>query len=125
MHPLLAQDMEMVKQMYGENALSPRLFGTIDDIDIELNINMNFLDVSTVHVKMLSKPIHYVIDTANVVNMVHVRLTNSCDQFLLRHFYRLAYFLTLFICLYVKLSNKTIPSGAELLKKDVKQGQSP
>ena len=46
MHPLLSQDMDLVKQMYGESALSHRLFGTIDDIDIELNIDVGFLDVS-------------------------------------------------------------------------------
>ena len=46
MHPLLSQDMDFVKQMYGESALSHRLFGTIDDIDIELNIDVGFLDVS-------------------------------------------------------------------------------
>ena len=46
MHPLLSQDMDLVKQMYRESALSHRLFGTIDDIDIELNIDVGFLDVS-------------------------------------------------------------------------------
>ena len=46
MHPLLSQDMDLVKQMYGESALSHRLFGTIDDIDVELNIDVGFLDVS-------------------------------------------------------------------------------
>ena len=58
--------------------------------------------------------------TVNVVNMAHVRLTyfkvcasitNNLDQFISRHFHHIAYFLTLFICLYVKLSNKINPSG--------------
>lgn len=45
MNNLLAQDMEMVKIVYGDSAINERLFGTIDDLDVELNINMNFLEV--------------------------------------------------------------------------------
>ena len=46
MNPLLSQDMAIVENLYGQNAINHRMFGTIDDIDIELNVNMAFLDVS-------------------------------------------------------------------------------
>ncbi len=46
MNPLLSQDMAIVENLYGTNAINHRMFGTIDDIDIELNVNMGFLDVS-------------------------------------------------------------------------------
>ncbi len=38
--------MELVKEHFGENAITHRLFGTIDDIDVELHIILSCLDVS-------------------------------------------------------------------------------
>ena len=59
MHPLLVQDMEMVRSMYGENSLSCRTFETIDDIDVELLIGLDFLDVSfMMHKRSLTTNLH-------------------------------------------------------------------
>ncbi|XP_073475200.1 protein mono-ADP-ribosyltransferase PARP6 isoform X1 [Lithobates pipiens] len=43
-HPQLDADIEAVKEIYGENAVSVREYGTIDDADIDLHINISFLD---------------------------------------------------------------------------------
>ncbi|XP_075064435.1 protein mono-ADP-ribosyltransferase PARP6 isoform X1 [Mixophyes fleayi] len=43
-HPQLDADIEAVKEIYNENAVSVREYGTIDDADIDLHINIGFLD---------------------------------------------------------------------------------
>ncbi|XP_041074595.1 protein mono-ADP-ribosyltransferase PARP6-like isoform X7 [Polyodon spathula] len=43
-HPQLDADIEAVKEIYTETALSVREYGTIDDVDIDLQINISFLD---------------------------------------------------------------------------------
>lgn len=45
-HPQLDADIEAVKEIYSENSVSVREYGTIDDVDIDLHINISFLDVS-------------------------------------------------------------------------------
>lgn len=46
-HPQLDADIEAVKEIYSENSVSIREYGTIDDVDIDLHINISFLDVSS------------------------------------------------------------------------------
>ncbi|KAK6475314.1 protein mono-ADP-ribosyltransferase PARP6 [Huso huso] len=43
-HPQLDADIEAVKEIYTDTALSVREYGTIDDVDIDLQINISFLD---------------------------------------------------------------------------------
>uniref|UniRef100_A0A8C6UZZ1 Poly [ADP-ribose] polymerase n=1 Tax=Neogobius melanostomus TaxID=47308 RepID=A0A8C6UZZ1_9GOBI len=43
-HPQLDADIEAVKDIYTETAISVREYGTIDDVDIDLHINIGFLD---------------------------------------------------------------------------------
>ncbi|ELK38361.1 Poly [ADP-ribose] polymerase 6 [Myotis davidii] len=43
-HPQLDADIEAVKEIYSENSVSVREYGTIDDVDIDLHINISFLD---------------------------------------------------------------------------------
>ncbi|KAL2088835.1 hypothetical protein ACEWY4_015734 [Coilia grayii] len=43
-HPQLDADIEAVKDIYTETAISVREYGTIDDVDIDLQINVSFLD---------------------------------------------------------------------------------
>ncbi|XP_056428759.1 protein mono-ADP-ribosyltransferase PARP6 isoform X1 [Hyla sarda] len=43
-HPQLDADIEAVKEIYSESAVSVREYGTIDDADIDLHINIGFLD---------------------------------------------------------------------------------
>ncbi|CAL1604279.1 unnamed protein product [Knipowitschia caucasica] len=43
-HPQLDADIEAVKDIYTEGAISVREYGTIDDVDIDLHINISFLD---------------------------------------------------------------------------------
>ncbi|MBZ3883414.1 Pyruvate kinase PKM, partial [Sciurus carolinensis] len=44
-HPQLDADIEAVKEIYSENSVSIREYGTIDDVDIDLHINISFLDI--------------------------------------------------------------------------------
>ena len=44
MHALLERDIERVKQKHGQYALETRNYGSIGDIDIDLVIDMNFLE---------------------------------------------------------------------------------
>ncbi|XP_047219551.1 protein mono-ADP-ribosyltransferase PARP6a isoform X1 [Girardinichthys multiradiatus] len=43
-HPQLDADIEAVKDIYTDSAISVREYGTIDDVDIDLHINIGFLD---------------------------------------------------------------------------------
>ncbi|XP_070411280.1 protein mono-ADP-ribosyltransferase PARP6 isoform X5 [Nothobranchius furzeri] len=43
-HPQLDADVEAVKDIYTDSAISVREYGTIDDVDIDLHINISFLD---------------------------------------------------------------------------------
>ncbi|XP_063045096.1 protein mono-ADP-ribosyltransferase PARP6 [Engraulis encrasicolus] len=43
-HPQLDADIEAVKDIYTETAINVREYGTIDDVDIDLQINVSFLD---------------------------------------------------------------------------------
>ncbi|XP_061820487.1 protein mono-ADP-ribosyltransferase PARP6 isoform X5 [Nerophis lumbriciformis] len=43
-HPQLDADIEAVKDIYTDSAISVREYGIIDDVDIELHINIGFLD---------------------------------------------------------------------------------
>ncbi|KAF6131018.1 hypothetical protein HJG60_007927 [Phyllostomus discolor] len=58
-HPQLDADIEAVKEIYSENSVSIREYGTIDDVDIDLNINISFLDeeVSTAWKVLRTEPI--------------------------------------------------------------------
>uniref|UniRef100_A0A5F9C6S5 Poly(ADP-ribose) polymerase family member 6 n=1 Tax=Oryctolagus cuniculus TaxID=9986 RepID=A0A5F9C6S5_RABIT len=58
-HPQLDADIEAVKELYSENSVSIREYGTIDDVDIDLHINASFLDeeVSTAWKVLRTEPI--------------------------------------------------------------------
>ncbi|XP_008304470.1 poly [ADP-ribose] polymerase 6-like [Stegastes partitus] len=43
-HPQLGTDIEAVRTLYSDSAVSVREYGSIDDVDVDLNINANFLD---------------------------------------------------------------------------------
>ncbi|KAM9352337.1 protein mono-ADP-ribosyltransferase PARP6-like [Symphorus nematophorus] len=43
-HPQLDTDIEAVRTFYSDSAISVREYGSIDDVDVDLNINPNFLD---------------------------------------------------------------------------------
>uniref|UniRef100_A0A8D2JHH8 Poly(ADP-ribose) polymerase family member 6 n=1 Tax=Varanus komodoensis TaxID=61221 RepID=A0A8D2JHH8_VARKO len=43
-HPQLDADIEAVKELYSASSASVREYGTIDDVDIDLHINIGFLD---------------------------------------------------------------------------------
>ncbi|XP_052008954.1 protein mono-ADP-ribosyltransferase PARP6-like isoform X2 [Xyrauchen texanus] len=43
-HPQLDADIEAVKDIYTDSAVAVREYGTIDDVDIDLQINISFLD---------------------------------------------------------------------------------
>ncbi|XP_061670615.1 protein mono-ADP-ribosyltransferase PARP6 isoform X5 [Syngnathoides biaculeatus] len=43
-HPQLDADIEAVKDIYTDSAIAVREYGIIDDVDIELHINIGFLD---------------------------------------------------------------------------------
>ena len=46
--------MDNVLELYGEDSLTYRNFGGLDDIDVELHIALNFLDVR--FLQLSSKP---------------------------------------------------------------------
>ncbi|XP_040562502.1 protein mono-ADP-ribosyltransferase PARP6 isoform X3 [Gallus gallus] len=58
-HPQLDADIEAVKEIYSENAVSVREYGTIDDVDIDLHVNISFLDeeVATAWKVLRTEPI--------------------------------------------------------------------
>ncbi|XP_070618982.1 protein mono-ADP-ribosyltransferase PARP6 isoform X3 [Erythrolamprus reginae] len=58
-HPQLDVDIEAVKELYSENSVSVREYGTIDDVDIDLHINIGFLDeeVATAWKVLRTEPI--------------------------------------------------------------------
>ncbi|XP_054040382.1 protein mono-ADP-ribosyltransferase PARP8-like isoform X2 [Rissa tridactyla] len=43
-HPQLEADLTAVREIYGPNAVSLREYGAIDDVDIDLHIDVSFLD---------------------------------------------------------------------------------
>ncbi|XP_030744828.2 protein mono-ADP-ribosyltransferase PARP8 [Echinops telfairi] len=43
-HPQLEADLSAVREMYGPHAVSLREYGAIDDVDIDLHIDVSFLD---------------------------------------------------------------------------------
>uniref|UniRef100_A0A667Y4W6 Poly [ADP-ribose] polymerase n=1 Tax=Myripristis murdjan TaxID=586833 RepID=A0A667Y4W6_9TELE len=43
-HPLLEADLQAVRDLYGPHAVSLREYGAIDDVDIDLHIDVSFLD---------------------------------------------------------------------------------
>ncbi|XP_033634449.1 protein mono-ADP-ribosyltransferase PARP6-like isoform X1 [Asterias rubens] len=43
-HPLLSHDMDQVRKFYGPNAVNGRVFAELRDIDVELNIDVSFLE---------------------------------------------------------------------------------
>ncbi|KAL0979915.1 hypothetical protein UPYG_G00191530 [Umbra pygmaea] len=43
-HPQLEADLAAVREMYGHQAVSLREYGAIDDVDIDLHIDVSFLD---------------------------------------------------------------------------------
>ncbi|XP_076589330.1 protein mono-ADP-ribosyltransferase PARP6-like isoform X1 [Chaetodon auriga] len=43
-HPQLDSDIEAVRTLYSDSAVSIREYGSIDDVDVDLNINANILD---------------------------------------------------------------------------------
>uniref|UniRef100_A0A670JRK5 Poly [ADP-ribose] polymerase n=1 Tax=Podarcis muralis TaxID=64176 RepID=A0A670JRK5_PODMU len=43
-HPQLEADLAAVREIYGPNAVSLREYGAIDDVDIDLHIDVSFLD---------------------------------------------------------------------------------
>ncbi|XP_037343586.1 protein mono-ADP-ribosyltransferase PARP6a isoform X4 [Pungitius pungitius] len=57
-HPQLDADIEAVKDIYTDSAVSVREYGTIDDVDIDLHINIGFLDeVATAWKVIRTEPI--------------------------------------------------------------------
>nr|XP_046205430.1 protein mono-ADP-ribosyltransferase PARP6 isoform X3 [Oncorhynchus gorbuscha] len=57
-HPQLDADIEAVKDIYTDSAVSVREYGTIDDVDIDLQINISFLDeVATAWKVIRTEPI--------------------------------------------------------------------
>ncbi|XP_052664777.1 protein mono-ADP-ribosyltransferase PARP6 isoform X2 [Harpia harpyja] len=58
-HPQLDADIEAVKEIYSENAVAVREYGTIDDVDIDLHVNIGFLDeeVATAWKVLRTEPI--------------------------------------------------------------------
>ncbi|XP_071845856.1 protein mono-ADP-ribosyltransferase PARP6-like isoform X2 [Apostichopus japonicus] len=44
MHPLLLHDMEQVKKFFGPDACSYRTFGSLGDVDVDLNLDKSFLE---------------------------------------------------------------------------------
>ncbi|XP_051776259.1 protein mono-ADP-ribosyltransferase PARP6 isoform X2 [Erpetoichthys calabaricus] len=57
-HPQLDVDIEAVKEIYSDTAVSVREYGTIDDVDIDLQINISFLDeVATAWKVIRTEPI--------------------------------------------------------------------
>ncbi|KAG7521616.1 hypothetical protein JOB18_002533 [Solea senegalensis] len=42
-HPQLETDVESVRTLYSDSAISVRVYDSIDDVDVDLNINTNFL----------------------------------------------------------------------------------
>ncbi|XP_043933448.1 protein mono-ADP-ribosyltransferase PARP6 isoform X3 [Protopterus annectens] len=58
-HPQLDADIEAVKEIYSETSVSVREYGTIDDVDIDLHINIGFLDeeVATAWKVLRTEPI--------------------------------------------------------------------
>ncbi|XP_040057076.1 protein mono-ADP-ribosyltransferase PARP6 isoform X4 [Gasterosteus aculeatus] len=57
-HPQLDADIEAVKDIYTDSAVSVREYGTIDDVDIDLHINISFLDeVATAWKVIRTEPI--------------------------------------------------------------------
>ncbi|NXK25276.1 PARP6 polymerase, partial [Arenaria interpres] len=58
-HPQLDADIEAVKEIYSENAVAVREYGTIDDVDIDLHVNISFLDeeVATAWKVLRTEPI--------------------------------------------------------------------
>ena len=45
LNTLLEQDMSNLTTLYGEEALTYRSFSSIDDIDVELHLPLDFFDV--------------------------------------------------------------------------------
>ncbi|EGV96795.1 Poly [ADP-ribose] polymerase 8 [Cricetulus griseus] len=43
-HPQLEADLSAVREIYGPHAVSLREYGAIDDVDIDLHIDVSFLD---------------------------------------------------------------------------------
>ncbi|XP_018521812.1 protein mono-ADP-ribosyltransferase PARP6 [Lates calcarifer] len=43
-HPQLETDIEAVRTLYSDSTVSVREYGSIDDVDVDLNINADFLD---------------------------------------------------------------------------------
>ncbi|XP_010004237.1 PREDICTED: poly [ADP-ribose] polymerase 6 [Chaetura pelagica] len=58
-HPQLDADIEAVREIYSENAVAVREYGTIDDVDIDLHVNISFLDeeVATAWKVLRTEPI--------------------------------------------------------------------
>ncbi|XP_036164580.1 protein mono-ADP-ribosyltransferase PARP8 isoform X3 [Myotis myotis] len=46
-HPQLEADLSAVREIYGPHAVSLREYGAIDDVDIDLHVDVSFLDIST------------------------------------------------------------------------------
>ncbi|XP_060040836.1 protein mono-ADP-ribosyltransferase PARP6 isoform X6 [Erinaceus europaeus] len=58
-HPQLDADIEAVKEIYAESCVAIREYGTIDDVDIDLHVNVSFLDeeVSTAWKVLRTEPV--------------------------------------------------------------------
>ncbi|XP_059191625.1 protein mono-ADP-ribosyltransferase PARP6-like [Centropristis striata] len=58
-HPQLDTDIEAVRTLYSDSAVSIREYGSIDDVDVDLNINANILDDEVARALMInpSEPI--------------------------------------------------------------------
>uniref|UniRef100_A0A667WJT3 Uncharacterized protein n=1 Tax=Myripristis murdjan TaxID=586833 RepID=A0A667WJT3_9TELE len=58
-HPQLDTDIEAVRTLYSHAAVSVREYGTIDDVDVDLHINVSFLDEEVAKAWMInpSEPI--------------------------------------------------------------------
>uniref|UniRef100_A0A3P9B8J9 Poly(ADP-ribose) polymerase family member 6 n=1 Tax=Maylandia zebra TaxID=106582 RepID=A0A3P9B8J9_9CICH len=56
-HPWLDRDIEAVRTLYSVSAVSVREYGSIDDVDVDLKMNANFLDVTQAWRINLSEPV--------------------------------------------------------------------
>ena len=90
-HPQLDADIEAVKEVYSENSVSIREYGTIDDVDVDLHITISFLDeeVSTAWKVLRTEPIvlrlrfslsQYLDGPGKGSDFVHLRALTSLIQ---------------------------------------------
>ncbi|KAG8507435.1 Protein mono-ADP-ribosyltransferase PARP6 [Galemys pyrenaicus] len=86
-HPQLDADIEAVKEIYSENSVSIREYGTIDDVDIDLHINISFLDVSGASTcqQLIAGLVDFVMYARSLVPECYIWSTYSLSLSFLEH----------------------------------------